>query len=122
MSYDEKAAERVRKALAGRRGVTEKKMFGGMAFMLNGAMCCGVLKDDLVVRVGAARNAGALAQPHARPMDFTGRPMAGFVYVAPAGYQSGAALDKWIGWGAEHAAIAAAAKKRPAKKTAKKRR
>ena len=122
MSYDEKAAERVRQALSGRRGVTEKKMFGGIAFMLNGAMCCGVLKDDLVVRVGRERNEQALAPPHARPMDFTGRPMAGFIYVAPAGYQNAAALTKWIGWGAEHAAIAAAAKKRPAKKTAKKRR
>ena len=119
MSYDEKAAERVRNALSGRRGVTEKKMFGGIAFMLNGAMCCGVLKDDFVVRVGLERNEQALAQPHARPMDFTGRPMAGFIYVAPAGYRNAAALAKWIGWGSEHAALAAAAKK--TKKTAKKR-
>jgi TfoX/Sxy family transcriptional regulator of competence genes len=100
MSYDEKAAERARKALSGRRGMSEKKMFGGIAFMLNGAMCCGVLKDDLVVRVGAALNAKALAQPHTRPFDFTGKPMAGIVYVAPAGYRSGAALGKWIRWGA----------------------
>src|SRR5881392_3341810 len=69
MSYDEKAAERVRKALSGWRGVSEKKMFGGIAFMLNGAMCCGILKDDLIVRVGKALDAKALAQPHARPFD-----------------------------------------------------
>lgn len=116
MSYDEKAAERVRKALSGRRGVSEKKMFGGIAFMLNGAMCCGILKEDLVVRVGAALNAKALAQPHVRPFDFTGKPMAGIVYVAPAGYQSGAALGKWIRWGS------AAAAARKAKETAKKSR
>jgi TfoX/Sxy family transcriptional regulator of competence genes len=116
MSYDERAAERVRKALSGRRGMSEKKMFGGIAFMLKGAMCCGILKDDLIVRVGAALNAKALAQPHTRPFDFTGKPMAGIVYVAPAGYRSGAALGKWIRWGA------AAAAERKAKKTAKKRR
>jgi len=70
MSYDEKAAERVRKALCGRRGVSEKKMFGGIAFMLNGAMCCGILKDDLIVRAGAALNGKALAQAHVRPHHF----------------------------------------------------
>ena len=119
MSYDEKAAERVRKALSGRRGVREKKMFGGIAFMLNGAMCCGILKDDLIVRVGKALDAKALAQPHARPFDFTGKPMAGIVYVAPAGYRSGTALAKWTRWGAAHAAAAAAARKA---KAGKKRR
>jgi len=116
MSYDEKAAERVRKALSGRRGVSEKKMFGGIAFMLDGAMCCGVLKDDLIVRVGAALGAKALAQPHARPFDFTGKPMTGIVFIAPGGYRSGAALGKWIRWGA------AAAAARKARKTTKKRR
>ncbi len=116
MSYDEKAAERVRKALSGRRGVSEKKMFGGIAFMLNGAMCCGILKDDLIVRVGKALDAKALAQPHVRPFDFTGKPMAGIVYVGPAGYRSGAALGKWIRWGE------AAAATRKARKTAKKSR
>jgi len=116
MSYDERAAERVRKALSGRRGASEKKMFGGIAFMLNGAMCCGILKDDLIVRVGATLNAKALAQPNTRPFDFTGKPMAGIVYIAPAGYRSDAALGKWIRWGAAAAAI------RKAKKTEKKRR
>src|SRR5204862_7052153 len=88
MSYDEKAAERVRKALSGWRGVSEKKMFGGIAFILNGAMCCGILKDDLIVRFGKALDAKALAQPHARPFDFTGKPMAGIVYVDPTGYRA----------------------------------
>jgi len=120
MSYDEGAAERVRKALSGRRGVSEKKMFGGIAFMLNGAMCCGILKHDLIVRVGAALNEKALAQPQVRPFDFTGKPMAGIVYVGPAGYRSGTALGKWTRWGAEHAAAAAAARK--AKGTTKKSR
>ena len=116
MSYDEKAAERVRKALSGRRNVSEKKMFGGIAFLLNGAMCCGLLKEDLIVRVGAELNAKALGQPHTRPFDFTGKPMAGIVYIAPAGYRSGAALGKWIRWGA------AAAAARRARKVAKKPR
>ena len=77
MAYDEKLAARVRGALAGRGGVEEKKMFGGLTFMLRGKMCCGVLKGDLVLRVGPDRAAGALKSPHARPFDFTGRPMKG---------------------------------------------
>jgi hypothetical protein len=74
MSYDEKLAQRVRKILAARSDVAEKKMFGGLAFMLRGRMFCGVIKEDLVVRVGPHQHEVALQQPHARPMDFTGRP------------------------------------------------
>ena len=72
MSYDERLASRLRALLSKRRDVVEKKMFGGLCFMVNGKMCCGVVKDDLVVRVGPERHARALAAPHARPMDFTG--------------------------------------------------
>lgn len=96
MAYDEKLAARVRGALAGRRGVAEKKMFGGVAFMLRGHMCCGVTKDDLVIRVGPRRYEEALAHPHARPMDFTGRPLRGFVFVSPSGYKNDKALAKWV--------------------------
>lgn len=85
MAYDEKLAERVRKVLATREGVAEKKMLGGLAFLLGGRMCCGVLNDDLVVRVGPKRHAAALDRPHARSTDFTGRPLTGFVYVGPRG-------------------------------------
>lgn len=96
MAYDEKLAGRVRRALAGQEGLTEKKMFGGVAFMVGGHMCCGVVGDDLVVRVGVEQHEAALAEPHTRHMDFTGRPMRGMVYVGPGGHQDGEALAKWL--------------------------
>lgn len=77
MAFDEKVADRVRGSLARRRGVTEKWMFGGLAFMVHSNMCCGVLGDDLVVRVGAEAHDAALARPHTRVMDFTRKPMRG---------------------------------------------
>ena len=81
MMYSEVLAARVRTSLAGQNGLEEKRMFGGLTFMVNGNMCCGVLNDYLVVRVGPDRFADALSRPHARPMDFTGRPLKGMVYV-----------------------------------------
>ena len=104
MAYDGELAERVRKALAGREGFTERKMFGGISFMLRGNMCCGVEKDQLMVRVGPERYEEALARPHARPMDFTGRPMRGMVYVGPGGCDSDEALAAWVKRGADFAA------------------
>jgi hypothetical protein len=70
-------------------------MFGGLAFMVNGHMCCGIVGSDLVVRTGLDGFSEAIRQRHARPMDFTGRPMKGFVYVAPAGYRSDRDLRSW---------------------------
>jgi TfoX/Sxy family transcriptional regulator of competence genes len=96
MAYDEDVAFRIREALAAQGGVTEKKMFGGLAFMVNGHMCCGLAKGELMVRVGPEQYEEALAQPYAREMDFTGRPMRGFVYVDPAGYDSDEDLQAWI--------------------------
>lgn len=96
MAYDEKLAGRLRKLLARPKEVSEKKMFGGLAFMLHGNMCCGVVKDTLMVRVGPEQYEKALAAPHARPMDFTGRPLNGFVYVGPEGCQTDEALRKWV--------------------------
>ncbi len=96
MAYDQKLADRVRRALGRRKALTERKMFGGLAFILRGNMCCGVVEGDLVVRVGLERYEAALAEPHARPMDFTGRPLRGFVYVAPGGYRTGKALARWL--------------------------
>jgi hypothetical protein len=96
MSYDEKLAARIRSQLSGRRDVVEKKMFGGLCFMVGGAMCCGLTKTDFMVRVGPAQYEEALAQPHARPMDFTGRPLKGMVYVAPQGLRTDAALGRWL--------------------------
>jgi TfoX/Sxy family transcriptional regulator of competence genes len=97
MAYDEKLAARVRGALAGQADVEEKKMFGGLAFMLRGNMCCGVLKGDLIFRVGPERAAGALKSPNARPFDFTGKPMRGFVVVSAAGLRTAPALKRWVG-------------------------
>src|SRR5258708_4682338 len=96
MSYDEKTAERVRRILSLRLDVVEKKMFGGLCFMVNGSMCCGLTSTALMVRIGPDGYERALAQPHARPMDFTGRPLTGMVYVDPAGYKTDAALAKWL--------------------------
>jgi TfoX/Sxy family transcriptional regulator of competence genes len=96
MSYDEKLAQRLRKILGLRSGMTGKKMFGGLAFLFNGHMFCGIINEDLMVRVGPQQYEAALAQPHARPMDFTGRPLNGYVYVAPAGCEGTSALEQWV--------------------------
>ena len=104
MAYDEVLAERVRRALAGRNDLSEKKMFGGIAFMLRGNMCCGIVRNDLMVRVGPERHEEALAEPHARPMDFTGRPMRGMVYVTPEGCRTDEALKRWVEQGLNFAA------------------
>ena len=95
MAFNAEIADRVLKVLEGREGLTERKMFGGITFMLNGNMCCGVTNDDLMVRVGAGGLEDALDQPHARPMDFTGRPMKGFVFV-DAGAVGDRVLRRWI--------------------------
>lgn len=94
MAYDERLADRVRDLLA-EREVREQKMFGGLAFMVSGHMCCGLLGDELMVRVGPAGYADALSRPAAREMDFTGRPMRGIVMVGPSGLR-GRALSPWV--------------------------
>ena len=99
MAYDEGLAERVRDVLADRPDIVEKKMFGGLPFMLQGNMSCGVLEDDLLVRVGPDAHEAALARPHARPMEFTGRSMKGMVFVGPEGLESDEDLSKWVGRG-----------------------
>lgn len=104
MVYDEGLAERVRAALQGVRGVSEKKMFGGLSFLLRGHMCCGIIGDELMVRVGPEAYAACLREPHAREMDFTGRPMKGLVTVAVAGLTSSATLAAWVARGRAYAA------------------
>lgn len=99
MAYNEELAVRIRKALEGNEGITEKKMFGGLGFMVNGNMCCGVVKDDLMIRVGPENHQSSLALPYARPMDFTGRPMKGFVYVTDQGINDDNALTEWVNRG-----------------------
>lgn len=96
MAYDETLAERIRTILATRDDVTERRMFGGIAFMAHGNMCCGVSGEDLMVRLGADGADAALDEPGARPMDFTGRPMKGFAFVGPAGTATDAALHDWV--------------------------
>lgn len=96
MAYDEKLAARVAAALSRRVEHEERKMFGGIAFMIGGKMAIGVSAEDLMVRVGPDAHEGALAQPGARPMDFTGRPMKGYVFVGPAGTATAPALMRWI--------------------------
>ena len=102
MAYDQELASRVRAVIAAHPGVEEKKMFGGLSFMVAGQMCCGVLKSDLVVRIGETGYAEALADPHVRPFDFTGRPSAGMVYVASAGLSSDQALGTWVQRGVDY--------------------
>ena len=96
MAYDESLAARIRTALGSEDAVTERKMFGGIAFMIGGNMACGVIGSDLMVRVGADAHEDALAQPHARPMDFSNRPMRGMVYVDAAGTRADTDLDRWV--------------------------
>jgi len=96
MAYNEELANRVRKVLPTYKGITEKKMFGGICFMVNGNMICGVEQDNLVIRVGPDNYEEALKKPHARPMDFTGRPLKGFVYVRPQGHKIKKALISWV--------------------------
>ncbi len=103
MAYDEKLADRIRVVLKGKKGITAKKMFGGVAFLVDGKMFVGVQKDELMARVGPENHNKAVSQKHARPMDFTGKPMVGFIYVKPAGIKTKAVLAKWVGWCEDYA-------------------
>ncbi|MBD3670436.1 MAG: TfoX/Sxy family protein [Gammaproteobacteria bacterium] len=96
MAYDEGLAERLRLALSERKGLTEKRMFGGLAFMLHGNMCCGIVESELMLRVGPENYGVILAKPHARQMDFTGRPMKGFVFISEEGYEEDVQLKQWL--------------------------
>lgn len=107
MAYDEALARRIRRLLSG-PDVAERKMFGGLAFLVGGRMCCGVQDSDLMVRVPKDQHAQPLAEAHVRPMDFTGRSLAGFVYLSAAGTASAAALRRWVSL-AERAALEAPA-------------
>ena len=96
MAYDLGLADRIR-SIVERRGVfVEKEMFGGLAFMVNGHMCCGVVKNDLVLRLSTEQAAASLHQPHTRPMDFSGKPMKSMIYVGPLGTDSDQSLEMWV--------------------------
>jgi len=96
MAYSEALTDRLRAIIAAHDDVTERNMFGGLAFMLRGNMCCGVVGDDLMLRVGPQRYEDALARPGARPMDFTGRPMKGMVFVEAGAIDTDAKLRGWL--------------------------
>jgi hypothetical protein len=99
MPYDELLASRMREALAPLPGLVEKKMFGGICFLVNGNMACGAILTDLIVRVGPDKYPEALARPHVRPFDFSGRPMTGWVYVGAEGCAGEQELKAWIDQG-----------------------
>ena len=105
MGYDEGLAQRIREVLAelGPPPWVEKEMFGGVGFLLRGNMACGVHKDRLIVRVGPEKHEEALARPHARAFDITGRPMKGWMMVGPEGCETDQALREWVREGVEFA-------------------
>src|SRR6516165_5043036 len=96
MAFDEALAERIRRGLARRKGVEEKKMFGGVGFLLHGNMLVGVWKDSLIVRLGPDEGDLALLEPHVREFDITGRVMKGWVLVAPPGVEEVGQVQAWI--------------------------
>ncbi len=122
MAWDERLAARLREVLASRTDVSERKMFGGLCFMVSGHMCCGLTSEAFMVRVGKEKFADALAQPHARVMDFTGRPSSGMVYVDAPGLKTRAALAKWVQRGLEYVGELPAKKMaKPVRKTLRRR-
>ena len=111
MAYDERTAERVRRVLGNRRQVVEKKLMGGLCFMVSGAMCCSVSgKGGLLIRIGAEAQSRMLAEPNVEPMRMGHRVMRGFVRVGPAGYRTDRELKTWLKLGLN--AVAALPKKK----------
>ena len=96
MAYDEGLAERIRGILEELGRVSERRMFGGLAFLMRGHMTVGIVKDELMVRVGPETHDQAVREPYARAMDFTGRPMKGFVFVSSPGLESDTDLQRWV--------------------------
>ncbi|UCC59281.1 MAG: TfoX/Sxy family protein [Dehalococcoidia bacterium] len=103
MSYNEDLEFRIREVLSGLPDLEGKKMFGGIGFLVKGNMACGVHKDALIIRVGPDAYNKALARPHTRPFDITGRPMTGWVMVEWEGYKSDEELKKWVKQGVDYA-------------------
>lgn len=99
MAYDEGVAQRLQEILTGQKGLVDKKMFGGVGFMLDGNMAVGVYKEELIVRVGLDKYEEVVIRPFTRPFDITGRPMKGWVMVGPEGYDSDESLAEWVEMG-----------------------
>ena len=104
MAYDEALADRVREVIEGRSGVSERKMFGALAWLVEGNMACGVIGDDLLVRLDREDRAAALAEQHTRPFEMRGGEARGFVLVAPEGVAEDDELVRWVECGADYAA------------------
>lgn len=103
MAYDDRLAERVRETFRNRANVVEEVMFGGIAFMVRGNLCCGVNRNDLIIRLDAHTKAEDLGSSHARPWDFMKRPMAGMFAVDRAGCGNQPAVEKWVELALKHA-------------------
>jgi TfoX/Sxy family transcriptional regulator of competence genes len=99
MGYDKELAEKIRTLLENQSGIDEKKMFGGICFLLHGNMACGVLNNDLIVRVGPERYGELLRFPHAKPFDITGRAMNGWIMVSAEGHKNKQELTYWVNQG-----------------------
>jgi len=103
MAYDEGLAQRVRELISDQPGYQEKKMFGGIGFLIHGNMACGVIREDLIIRVGADKYTDSLLQPHVELFDITGRAMTGWVIVKEPGYRNDLDLEGWTGQGVDYA-------------------
>lgn len=122
MAYDEGLAQRIRELLEERAGLSERKMFGGLCFLLDGHMIAGPMGSELMVRVGPEAWADALTRPHAREMDFTGRSMKGFVFVGEDGVAEDGDLRGWLDLAIHHAGSLPSKKKASPKKKAPSRK
>ncbi len=116
MAFNEKLSDRIREFLVDQKQVTEKYMFGGVCYMVNEKMCVGVVGDEMMCRIDPTREAEALEKEGCRPMDFTGRPMKGYVYVSEEGLKKKKDYEYWIGLCLEFNKVAKASKKKPAAK------
>ena len=103
MAYDSRLAQRIRRILDHQPHVTEREMFGGIAFLVQGNIACGVIGDELMVRVGPEQHQAALKKPHVRPFDMTGRPFKGWVWVGEPGLGSTEGLNTWVKRGVDFA-------------------
>src|ERR1700740_1498468 len=115
MAYNEKLSDRIREALADVPNVEEKQMFGGACYMVDGKMCVGVVKDEMMCRIGPDTYGEALKKRGCREMNFAGKPMDGYVYVGKEGMQTKEEFDYWIGLCLEYNPKAKSSKKKPAK-------
>jgi TfoX/Sxy family transcriptional regulator of competence genes len=124
MAYSEELLQRIRRVLAHRKDVVEKKMFGSVAFMVRGNMACGPHGESLIVRIGNEAAAKAMEEPHVKPMDFTGKVLKSFAEIQPPGIRTDAQLSRWVLLAAEYAAatLKTQSRRRPSSAAAKKKK